>query len=119
MQKNTADIFKLISNNKDVANLMTMQPKDPKEAKQFREFKIKKVIHLYFMFVFIRFVNFCANLLVYFCFSITEEKDLACLAIEILLSVILGLIALKYNQLTHVLGFLLFLYYYTCVLLFS
>ena len=44
---------------------------------------------------------------------------MARISVEILFSVILGLIAKKYDRLVHCLGSLALMYYYVCVLLFS
>ena len=54
-------------------------------------------MHIWFILVFVRFLNLSVNLFLYFAFQLVEEKDLARIAIEILFSTILGLIAKKYD----------------------
>ena len=74
-----------------------MRPKDPEATLLFTEYKKQKIMHIWFILVFVRFLNLSVNLFLYFAFQLVEEKDLARIAIEILFSTILGLIAKKYD----------------------
>ena len=119
MQKKSHDFYSLISENNKVASLIKLRPYDKEDSILFTEYKKEKIMHIWFIFIFVRFLNLSLNLLLYFAFKLVEEKDLGRIAVEILLATILGLIAKKYNKLVHLLGFLMLIYYYITVFLFS